>query len=432
MLITNGRVMDPASGMDRVVDVAIKDGAIAEIGIGLARSAAERVIDARGCLVTPGLIDPHVHLREPGQEEKETIETGAKAAAAGGFTAVCCMPNTKPALDTVELVKFVLERGARAAARVFPVMAITKARHGQEMTDIAGMARAGAVGFSDDGDCVASAGMMLEALRAVKATGLAAMQHAQEPTLTKGSAMHEGAVSRRLGLGGWPRMAEELVVERDIRLNREVGAKYHVQHVSSAETVELIRKARADGQAVSGEASPHHLLLTDEVCVGAEGKPNTLGKVNPPVREASDRKALVEGVVDGTITVLATDHAPHTAMEKARSFAEAPFGLIGLETALALYIEALVESGAIGWMRLVELMTVEPARLCGLDRMGLGRLAVGGSADVTVIDPRMEWTIGEKDLVGKSRNTPFLGRKVKGRAVVTVKGGAVTWENASR
>lgn len=428
LLITNGRVMDPASGMDRVMDVAIRDGQVAEIGVGLARSAAGRVIDAAGCLVTPGLIDPHVHLREPGQEEKETIETGARAAAAGGFTAVCCMPNTKPALDTVELVKFVLERGARAAARVFPVMAITKARHGQEMTDIAGMARAGAVGFSDDGDCVASAGMMLEALRAVKATGLAAMQHAQEPTLTKGSAMHEGVVSRRLGLGGWPRVAEELVVERDIRLNREVGANYHVQHVSSAGTVELIRRARANGEAVSGEASPHHLLLTDEVCVGSEGRPNTLGKVNPPVREASDRKALVEGVADGTITVLATDHAPHTAVEKARPFPEAPFGLIGLETALALYIEALVTSGAIGWMRLVELMTVEPARLCGLDRMGLGRLAVGGKADVTVIDPRMEWTIGEKDLVGKSRNTPFLGRKVKGRAVVTVMEGEVRWE----
>lgn len=433
VLIAGGRVLDPATGMDRAADIAVKDGRIAAIGPALPREDAERVINAEACLVTPGLIDPHVHFREPGQEHKETILSGSRAAAAGGFTTVCCMPNTSPALDTPELVRFVLGRGdavaGGAAARVFPVAAVSRQRKGQELAEISLMARAGAVGFSDDGDCVASAGLMARALAAVKPTGLAIMQHAQDPTLTKGASMHAGEIAVRLGLGGWPRVAEEVIVERDIRLNRGIGCRYHVQHISGAETVAIIRRARAEGQPVSGEASPHHLLLTHEACLGEDGLGyNTMAKVNPPVREASDVKALREGIADGTITVLATDHAPHTDSEKALPFEEAPFGLVGLETALALYIEALVSSGVIGWMKLVELMTVGPAELCGISRLGLGRLEVGGPGDVTVIDPEVKWTIGQKDLVGASNNTPFLGRKVKGRAIATVVGGEVKWE----
>jgi dihydroorotase len=431
LLIVGGRVLDPASGMDQGADVAVVDGRIAAIGPKLPRSAADEVINAAGCLVTPGLIDPHVHLREPGGEHKETLATGGAAGVAGGFTTLCCMPNTIPALDTPELVHFVLSRARETSpCRIFPVPAATKGRKGEELTEIGLMARAGAVGFSDDGDCIASAGMMARVLDAVSATGLAFMQHCQEPTLTRGAAMHAGSISMRLGLGGWPRVAEEIIIERDIRLAKAAGpsCRYHVQHISSGESVDLIRRARAAGQTtVTAEASPHHLLLTHEACDGY----NTLAKVNPPLREAADVEAVRRGVADGTITVLATDHAPHSADEKSLPFEDAPFGLVGLETALALYAEALVHTGLIGWPRLIQLMTIEPAKLCSLTGMGLGTLKVGGPADITVIDPNVDWTITPADLRGKSKNTPFLGRKVKGRAIATVVGGAVKWRTAA-
>ncbi|MEX2219929.1 MAG: dihydroorotase [Phycisphaerales bacterium] len=425
LLIRRGRVIDPASGHDGVADVAVADGAIAAIGPGLPTSPAGRVIDAEGLLVVPGLIDPHVHLREPGQEHKENLETGGRAAAFGGFTTVCCMPNTSPALDTPELVRFIEQRAREAAAcRVFAVAAATKGRRGEELAEIALIARAGAAGFSDDGDCIASAGIMARVLAAVAPTGLAFMQHCQEPTLTRGASMHAGEVSTRLGLTGWPRAAEEVIIERDIRLNRAAGCRYHIQHISSGESVEIVRRARAAGQPVTAEASPHHLLLTHEACEGY----TTAAKMNPPLREAADARALREGIADGTITVLATDHAPHTADEKALPFEEAPFGIIGLQTALPLYAEALIESGAIGWPRLIALMTVDPARLCNLDRRGLGQLKAGGPADITVIDPSARWTIRAADLPGRSKNTPFEGRAVKGRAVATIVGGKVQFE----
>ncbi|MBX3375613.1 MAG: dihydroorotase [Phycisphaeraceae bacterium] len=421
VLISGGRVLDPASGLDKEADVAIRDGRIAAIGRDLSTADA-RVIQARGKLVVPGLIDPHVHLREPGQEHKETLATGSAAAVSGGFTTVCCMPNTTPALDSPEMVGFIETRARQTAAcRIFAVGAATKGRKGEELAEIQLMAKAGAVGFSDDGDCIASAGMMLRVLAAVKQTGLAFQQHCQEPTLTKGSSMHAGEVSIRLGLTGWPRVAEELIIERDVRLNRAIGCRYHVQHISSGESVEIVRRARAAGQPVSAEASPHHLLLTHEACDGY----NTSAKMNPPLRERSDVEALRRGVADGTITVLATDHAPHSADEKALPFEEAPFGIVGLETALPLYAEALIHTGLIDWPRMIALMTIEPARLCGLDRAGLGQLKVGGPGDVTVIDPEAEWTIRAADFPGKSRNTPFEGRKVKGRAIATVVGGIV-------
>lgn len=425
ILITGGRVIDPVSGGDRTADVAIADGVIKAISPSLPRSPAETVIDARGKIVAPGLIDPHVHMREPGQEHKETLATGSRSGVRGGFTTLCCMPNTQPALDTPELVGFVAHRARESAqCRVFAVGAATKGRRGEELAEIALMARAGAVGFSDDGDCVASAGVMARVLAGVKPTGLAFMQHCQEPTMTRGAAMHAGEVSTRLGLVGWARVAEEVIIERDIRLNRSIGCRYHVQHISSGDSVEIVRRARAEGLPVTAEASPHHLLLTHEACDGYR----TAAKVNPPLREARDVEALREGVADGTITVLATDHAPHTAEEKALPFEEAPFGIVGLETALPLYAEALVATGLIGWPRLIALMTIEPARLCGLDAPGgggggLGRLRVGGPADVTVIDPDVEWTIRADQLASRSRNTPFDGRKVRGRAVAVVVGG---------
>jgi len=430
LLIVGGRVIDPASGMDQTADIAVRDGRVTAIGPGLSRSPADRVIDAEGCLVTPGLIDPHVHLREPGQEHKETLATGSLAAVAGGFTTVCCMPNTSPALDTPEVVAFVMARAASTAAcRVFPVAAATKGRKGEDLTEIGLMARAGAVAFSDDGDCIPTAGMMARVLSAVSATGLCFMQHCQDPTLTKGAAMHAGEVSTRLGLGGWPRSAEEIIIERDIRLARGVpGSRYHVQHISSGESVDLIRRARAAGHTnVTAEAAPHHLLLTHEACDGY----NTLAKVNPPLRETKDMQAIRQGVADGTITVLATDHAPHSADEKALPFEDAPFGFVGLETALALYAQALIATGLIDWPRMIAMMTLEPARLCNLDRQGLGALRIGGPADITIIDPDLEWTITRAELRGKSWNTPFLGRKVKGRAIVTLVNGRIAYENAA-
>jgi dihydroorotase len=429
LLIIGGRVIDPASGFDGPADVAVRDGRVVAIGPALSRSGADRVIDATDRLVTPGLIDPHVHLREPGGEHKETLATGSLAAVAGGFTTVCCMPNTTPALDTPEVLEFVRGRAAATAAcRVFPVAAATRGRKGEEPAEIALLARSGAVGFSDDGDCIPTAGVMLRVMQAVSGTGLAFMQHCQDPTLTKGAAMHAGDVATRLGLGGWPRIAEEVIIERDVRLARAVpGARYHVQHISSGESVELVRRARAAGQNVTAEASPHHLLLTHHACDGY----NTAAKVNPPLREDRDVEAVRRGVADGTLTILATDHAPHSADEKSLPFEEAPFGLIGLETALALYAEALVHTGLIPWTRLVALMTVEPAKLCNLDREGLGMLRVGGPADITIIDPEVSWTITPAALRGRSSNTPFLGRAVRGRAVATIVNGRVAMELSS-
>jgi dihydroorotase len=430
VLIRGGRVIDPVSGLDKERDIAVAGGKIVEIGKKLSRLPADRVIEAGGCLVTPGLIDPHVHLREPGHEHKETIATGAAAAVRGGFTSVCCMPNTSPALDTPELVRFVYDRAAAAAAagpaaRVFPVAAGTKGRRGEDPAEIQLCARAGAVAFSDDGDAIASAGVMNRVLAQVKRTGTVFMQHCQDPTMTKGSAMHAGPLAVRLGLAGWSRLAEEVIAERDIRLALAGGARYHIQHISSAGTCEILAHARKTDYGrshITGEASPHHLLL-DCHEVEARGGYNTLAKVNPPLRDRHDVEALVEAVASGVVTVLATDHAPHAADEKALPFEEAPMGMVGLETALALYAEALVASDAVSWKRLIALLTIEPARLCNLDAQGLGTLAEGGPADITVIDPTLAWTVRAAGLTSRSKNTPFDGRRVKGRAVATLVAG---------
>jgi len=419
LLIAGGRIIDPASGTDGTGDVLCAGGRVVAIAIDRRLSAPEgtRRIDADGCLVTPGLLDIHVHLREPGGEHKETIESGGRAALAGGFSTVCCMPNTTPALDSAAMVEYIRLKGRSLRnARIFPVAAATEGRRGERLAPIGAMAKAGAVAFSDDGDVVASAAMMSKVLQTCRAVDLAFMQHCQELTLTAGAVMNAGDLSVRLGLGGWPRVAEELIIERDLRLNRDIGCAYHVQHLSSGGSAAIVRAARARGERVTAEVSPHHLLLTDDACAAYD----TNAKMNPPLRAASDIDELKKAVADGTITILATDHAPHTADEKALDFAAAPFGIIGVECALPLYARALVDDGVVDWPRLIAMMTAEPARLVGLDRRGFGRLAVDGPADVTIVDPTLEWTIDADGFQSRSRNCPFDGWTVRGRAISTI------------
>ena len=430
LFLRGGRVIDPLSGRDSVADVLVRDGKVEAIGTGLAPKTKPgeslREIACRGLIVSPGLIDPHVHFREPGGEAKETIQTGSASAVRGGFTAVCCMPNTSPPLDTPQSIEFVRMRGREAhLTRVYTAGAATVGRAGESLAPMGAMARIGACAFTDDGDGIASAELMRKILLTCRSVDRAFLQHCQDPTLAAGGVMNSGALATRLGLGGWPALAEEVMLERDLRLNRSIGAHYHAQHLSAAGSVEILRAARAAGQPVTGEASPHHLLLTEEACAGYD----SVAKVNPPLRTAADVDAIRNAVADGTITILGTDHAPHTPSEKARDFTSAPFGMIGLECALPLYAKALVESGLLDWPRLLRLMTVEPARLLGLDRRpgleGIGELRVGGVADLTLIDPELAWTIRAADFASRSRNCPFEGWTVRGKAVAAIVGGEV-------
>jgi dihydroorotase len=419
LLIQNGTILDPASKTEKRADLLIRDGKIAAIGANL--GSVDRTIDAAGCYVTPGLIDVHVHFREPGDEEEETIASGSAAAVAGGFTTVCCMPNTKPALDNEAQIEFVLRESQRVAlANVYPVGAITKGREGKELAEIGSMHERGAIAFSDDGVGVNDISVMRKALQYANMFDTVLMQHCEEHSLSGGS-MHAGVVSTALGLAGLPAEAEQLMIARDLLLNRTINCRYHVQHISTAWSVELIRRAKRDGQTVTAEVAPHHLLLTDESCRSYD----THFKMNPPLRTAADVKACIEGVIDGTIDILATDHAPHLAEEKELEFPYAPFGIISLECALALYIKALIEPGHISWMKLIEMMTASCARIVKLPK---GTLAIGADADVTVIDPQRTWKIDVAQFKGKSRNCPFQGWDVKGRAIATIVAGDVKWQ----
>lgn len=425
LLIRGGRVIDPSQDIDAIAPVAIVDGKIAGVGR-QTPSTADKIIDAAGLIVTPGLIDMHVHLREPGQEEKETIETGTAAAAAGGFTAVACMPNTNPALDHDALIRFVIARAKETGhARVYPIGALTKGRQGKELAEIGLMTNAGSVAFTDDGDGVADAGVCLRAMRYVAMTGKLFVQHCEDKSLAAGGCMHAGPTATRLGLPGISALAEDVMIQRDILLAEQAGVRYHVAHISTAGGVAAVRRAKQAGLRVTAEVCPHHLLLTDEACAGYD----TNFKMNPPLRGRQDVEACLEGVRDGTIDCLVTDHAPHTAHEKERDFQEAPFGIIGLETALPLFIQALIEPNILDWPTLVAMLSTRPARLLNIPG---GTLAAGAPADVTLIDPDAEWTIDAGAMRSKSRNTPFHGRRVRGRAVATLLDGAFRHCDESR
>jgi len=436
LLISGGRVVDPASGRDEVADVLVEDGRVARVGRELVANGA-RVIDAGGLVVAPGFVDLHTHLREPGLEYKEDIASGTRAAARGGFTTVCAMPNTEPAMDTRSVVEFVLRAaGERAAVRVLPVGAVTRGRQGAELAELADLAEAGCVAFSDDGAPVADATVMRRALEYAGGLGLAVIDHCEEPSLARDGVMHEGWVSTRLGLRGQPAAAEEAMVARDIALAQATGAHVHIAHISTRGAVEAVRAAKARGVRVTAEVTPHHLTLTHEaVAFGAGGRAaelayETNAKVNPPLRSADDVAACVEGLADGTIDCIATDHAPHAVIEKLCEFDDAAFGISGLETAFALSMR-LVHDGRLTLAALVERMTVAPARVLGLGRSvpGIGTLAEGAPADVVVLDPEATWVVDPQRFASKGRNTPLAGSELRGRVIATIAGGRVVFEH---
>jgi dihydroorotase len=419
LLLRGGRVIDPSLGRDERADVLLQDGLVVDVGAGFGDPDDAVVLDVAGLVVSPGLIDLHVHLREPGQEHKETIATGARAAAAGGFTAVCSMPNTDPPVDDPAAVGYVRAAGLRAgAARVYPCGAVSLGQKGERLTEIGEMISAGAVAITDDGRPVATAGLMRLALEYARTFGIPVASHCEDVTLSRGGSMNEGLVSTRLGLTGIPNAAEDIGIARDLLLAELTGGRLHVQHVSTRAGVAMIRAAKERGLPVTAEAAPHHFTLTEE----AVDSYRTDAKVNPPLRAAADRAAVIEGVGDGTLDVIATDHAPHHYDEKEQAFEDAPFGLVGLETALALGITELVEQGVLDLPTLLLRMSTAPARAFNLPG---GSLVPGAAADVTIFDPAWEWTIDPGRFLSKSRNTPFAGRTVRGRAVYTIVGGRI-------
>lgn len=425
LLLRGGRVIDPGCGLDEVLDVLLADGVVARIGRDLEAPEGADVRDAGGLVVAPGLIDVHVHLREPGGEHKETIATGARAAAAGGFTAVCAMPNTDPPVDDPAAVGFVRAAGARAGgARVYPTGAVSIGQAGERLAEIGEMVAAGAVAITDDGRPVSDAGLMRLALEYSRTFGIPVASHCEEKALSRGGSMNEGIVSTRLGLTGIPNAAEDVMIARDLILAELTGGRLHVQHVSTARGVAMIREARARGVAVTAEATPHHLTLTDEAVDGYD----TNAKMNPPLRTAADVEAVRAGFADGTLDVLATDHAPHHYDEKEQAFDDAPFGIVGLETAFGLCMTELVEKGVLTLPELIRRMSTNPARAFGLPG---GTLAEGTIADVSVLDPSAAWTVDPARFYSKSRNTPFAGRKLRGRAALTIVGGVVVYDVAA-
>ncbi|HPW18053.1 MAG TPA: dihydroorotase [Candidatus Aminicenantes bacterium] len=422
LLVRGGRVVDPATGTDGPMDVLIVAGAIAAVGRGLSPAPGGRTVDASGLVVVPGLIDLHVHLREPGFEDKETIATGLRAAVRGGFTAVCAMPNTAPVNDSPATTAWIMARAKRAGlARVFPIAAVTKGSRGEELVDMAACAAAGAVAFSDDGRPVASDDIMRRALLAAAAAGSLVIDHCEDRALAAGGVMHAGAAAARLGLPGIPSSSEEVAVARDIALAEELGVRVHIAHLSTAGGVAAVREARRRGIRVSAEATPHHLFLTDEDI----RTPDPNFKMNPPLRTAADAAALREGLRAGVVDAVATDHAPHTEAEKARGFREAPFGVVGLETAVPLVLDRLVRPGLLPLGRAVAALSTAPARLLGL--RAKGRVAAGADGDLTLLDLERDAAVDKTRFESKGRNTPFDGWALKGAPVMTIVGGRVVF-----
>jgi len=420
-LITGGRIIDPSQQLDTIADLWLLGDKVLHIG-NRPDLKADVTISAKEKIVTPGLIDIHVHLREPGREEDETIATGAAAALAGGITSVACMPNTEPALDHRDSIEFVLAQAKRAKqANVFPIGAITKKRNGEELTDIGALIDGGAVAFTDDGTPVKSALIMRRALECCRMFDKPVLNHCEDPDLIKDGVMNEGEWSMRLGLRGLPAVAEDIMVARDIMLAELTGGLLHILHVSTAGATELIRRGKEKGIRVSGEACPHHFLLTDE-CLKTE---DTHYKMSPPLRTKKDVDAIIEGLKDNTLDVLCTDHAPHADEKKMRAFNDAPNGIIGLETFLPLCIKGLIDPGHLTWSQMIEKMTINPARLMRLP--GKGSLRPGMDADVTIIDPNLPWVIDPEQFKSKSRNSPFKGWNVKGRAIIAIVDGEVRY-----
>ncbi len=426
MLLRNGRVIDPSRGLDQTADVLVTDGKIAAVGPGLGVPDGASILDVRGFVVAPGLVDVHVHLREPGNEDEETVASGARAAVAGGFTAVCAMPNTDPVTDNQAAVGFIVRQSVRAGlARVYPMGAVSVGQRGERLAEFGEMVGAGAVAVSDDGRPVVSGHLMRTALEYARTFHIPVADHCEEPTLAAGGAMHEGLVATRLGLKGIPAAAEEIMVARDLLLAEHTGGHVHLCHMSTRGSVELIRRAKERGIRVTAEVTPHHLTLTEAACEHYD----THAKMNPPLREPADLAALGQALKDGVIDCIASDHAPHAYDEKECAFDDAPFGIVGLETAFGVAHTALVQGGVLSLPELLARMSTVPATVFHLPG---GTLAPGAAADVCVLDVTAPWVVRSADFQSKSRNTPFGGRELVGRAVVTLVAGRIVYEREAR
>lgn len=421
ILVKDGRVIDPARGVDDVLDLVLDGGKIAKIGKYQRSEDYERIIEAKGCVVAPGLVDVHVHFRDPGLTYKEDIETGAASAAAGGFTTVVCMANTKPPVDNAETLGYVLDRGAKCAINVLTCATISRGMQGRELVDMEELAACGAAGFTDDGIPLMDEGLVKSAMERAAKLGLPLSFHEEDRAFIKSPGVNQGAVSRALGLGGAPALAEDVLVARDCMLALHTGARVNIQHISSANSVRLVRLAKEMGAHVTAEATPHHFSLTEDAVL----EKGTMAKMNPPLRTQADRYAIIEGLKDGAIDIIATDHAPHSAEEKAKPFAEAPSGIIGLETALALGITNLVRKGHLTLMQLIEKMSLNPAKLYKLEK---GAIAEGADADLVIFNEGERWEVGP-EFVSKAANSPFVGEGLYGKVKYTICAGRVAYED---
>lgn len=422
LLIKGGRLIDPSTGRDGLFNVLVQDGKVAAILPQEESISADEVIDAAGCYVVPGLIDLHVHLREPGFEYKETIKTGSMAAARGGYTSICPMPNTKPVIDSPEMVRWLLDKAKEdAVINIWPVGAVTLGQQGKELADIAGMAKAGAVAISEDGKSVMDTKLYKEGMLEAKKAGITVMAHCEDKSLVGQGALNAGPVADRLGVAGIGNDVEDIITARDILLSKSTGCKLHLCHCSTKDSVAMVQAAKADGLCVSAEVCPHHFTLTQDDIPGDDAN----YKMNPPLRAKADRDALVAGLSEGIMEAISTDHAPHHADEKARGIAKAPFGIVGSETALALTMTYLVHTGKLSPYAMVERMSSRPAQIIGIDR---GSLAEGKIADIAIIDPDREYVIDSLEFASLGKNTPFNGYKVRGKAIMTIVGGEIVYE----